>query len=75
MAEFKELYCGGCAHEDVCKNASVVTDLQVNYGDFLSFICKYREKKTEGPKKEVKPKPYKLKDIYEGMEVSKFGAD
>lgn len=73
MAEFKELYCGGCAHTDVCKNASIVTNLQVNYGDFLSFICKYREKKTEEPKKEVKP--YKMKDIYDGMQVSKFGAE
>lgn len=75
MAEFKEMYCGGCAHADVCKNVSVVTGLQLNYGDFLSFICKYRETKKEEPKREVKPKPYKIKDIYEGMEVSKFGAD
>ena len=67
MADFKEVYCGSCKHVDVCKNVSVVTGLQVNYGDFLSFICKYREKKTE--------EPNKMKDIYEGMSVSKFGAE
>ncbi len=66
-------YCVDCAHESTCKYAYKLDQLEKNFGYFLSFICKYREKKTEEPKKEVKP--YKMKDIYEGMSVSKFGAE
>jgi len=71
----KNLYCEGCTHESTCKYSFKVNELLVNYGNFLSFICKYRDSKPvkEEPKKEVKP--YKMKDIYEGMSVSKFGAE
>lgn len=69
-------YCEGCVHGNTCKYAYKLDELQKNYGHFLSFICKYRDSKPvkEEPKKEV-IKPYKVKDIYEGMSVSKFGAE
>lgn len=68
-------YCEGCAHGSTCKYVYKLNELIRDYGHFLGFICKYRDSKlaTEEPKKEGKP--YKVKDIYEGMSVSKFGAE